>query len=221
MGREWHAAYERANEALQWGNPQITDRLSLLMVGLSLTLDVICHCRSEAQARALWSSIEARLAACRLELNLQKTKIVFCKSTRRLGEYPNVSFDFLGYTFRPRRAKSCWGPFVGFSPAVSRSAVASMQREVCAWRIALSTDRSIEDLAELVNPVIRGWIQYYGQYSQSALYPFLNRFNRRLVKWARRTYRLTSKRALRWLARIATRQPALFVHWSLVPPMVG
>ena len=128
--------HQRPTEALQWGNPQTTDRLSLLMVGHSFTLDVICHCRSEAQARALWSSIETRLAACRLELNLQKTKVVFCKSTRRPGEYPSVSFDFLGYTFRPRRAKSRWGPFVGFSPAVSRSAVASMQHKVCAWCMA-------------------------------------------------------------------------------------
>ena len=180
--------------------------------------DVICHCRSEAQARALWSSIETRLAACRLELNLQKTKVVFCKSTRRPGEYPNVSFDFLGYTFRPRRAKSRWGPFVAFSPAVSRSAVASMQHKVCAWRMARSTDRSIEDLAEMVNPVMRGWIQYYGQYSQSALYPFLTCFNQRLEKWARRTYRLSSKQAQRWLKRIGLREPSLFVHWSLVPP---
>ena len=183
--------------------------------------DVICHCRSEEQARALVTSIEGRLAECRLELNLQKTKIVYCKSTRRLGDYPHVSFDFLGFTFRPRRAKSRMGPFVAFSPGVSRSAVNSMQREVCAWRLARCTDRSLDDLAAWVNPIMRGWIQYYGQYSRSALYPFLSHFNRRLEKWAQRTYRLSSKRAQRWLTRIAGRQRKLFVHWSLVPPTTG
>lgn len=183
--------------------------------------DVICHCCSEKQARFVWMSIESRLAACRLELNVQKTKIVYCQSTQRPGAYPNVSFDFLGFTFRPRRAKGRLGPFVAFSPGVSRAAVNSMQREVCAWRLARCTDRSLEDLAAWVNPIIRGWIQYYGQYSKSALYPFLDRFNRRLVKWARRTYRLSHTRARGWLARIAGRQRHLFVHWGLVLPTTG
>ncbi len=183
--------------------------------------DVICHCRSEAQARELQRRIGERLAECRLELNLQKTKIVYCKSTRRPGNYPNESFDFLGYTFRPRAAKSCWGPFIAFSPAVSRSALRSMQREVRTWRLARRTDRSLEDLAKWVNPIIRGWLNYYGHYSTSALYPFLDRFNLRLVKWARRKYRLSGRQAPRWLARIARRQPSLFVHWSLLPPAAG
>jgi RNA-directed DNA polymerase len=73
----------------------------------------------------------------------------------------------------------------------------------------------------MVNPVIRGWLQYYGQYSPSALYSFLARFNKRLEKWARRTYRLSSKRAKCWLTRISGRQPNLFVHWSLVSPAAG
>ena len=102
--------------------------------------DVICHCCSEEQAQELQRSIGQRLAERGLELNLRKTKIVFCKTTRRLGDYPNESFDFLGYVFRPRRAKSCWGPFVGFSPGVSNSALKSMQREIRAWRLAKRTD---------------------------------------------------------------------------------
>ena len=184
--------------------------------------DVICHCRSEQQAQELQRSIGQRLAECGLELNVQKTKVVFCKTTRRPGSYPSESFDFLGYTFRPRKANSCWGPFIGFSPAISNLARKSMQREIRTWRLARRTDRTLEDLARMVNPILRGWINYYGHYSKSALYPFLARFNLRLEKWARRKYTgLSSKRAKRWMARVARRQPGLFMHWALVPPSAG
>ena len=184
--------------------------------------DVICHCRSEQQAQELQRNIGQRLAECGLELNVRKTKIVFCKSTRRPGNYPNESFDFLGYAFQPRRAKSCWGPFVAFSPGVSNSALKSMQREIRVWRVAKQTDRTLDDLAQAINPILRGWIDYYGQYYRSALHPMLGRFNLRLEKWARRKYKgLSCKRAKRWLAQEARRRPGLFVHWPLVPPAAG
>src|ERR1035438_2640611 len=81
--------------------------------------DVICHCRSEAQAKHLKAAIEERLATWRLELHPQKTKIVFCKSGSRTGSSPSVQFDFLGYSFRPRLSRSRDGRFfVGFNPAI-------------------------------------------------------------------------------------------------------
>jgi Reverse transcriptase (RNA-dependent DNA polymerase) len=66
--------------------------------------DAICHCASEAQALELRQALEQRFAACRLRLHPEKTKIVYCKDANRLGEYPERSFDFLGYTFRSRSA---------------------------------------------------------------------------------------------------------------------
>ena len=68
--------------------------------------DGICHCRSKAEAERLRVAIEKRFAECGLELNLQKTKIVYCKEDDRRGNYPEQKFDFLGFTFRPRRAKN-------------------------------------------------------------------------------------------------------------------
>ena len=131
------------------------------------------------------------------------------------------SFDFLGYTFRPRLARAAKGNFVGFLPGVSRTAVKEMQRQVRRWRLHRRTDRTLEELARAINPIVRGWITYYARYCRSALYPFLNRLNRLLVRWAQRRHkrlRLCQRRAMRWLGRISRQAPRLFAHWQLVPP---
>src|SRR5260370_37507648 len=59
--------------------------------------DGICHCRSAEEARALWSALGDRLAACKLVLHPVKTKVVYCKDVNRRGEFPVISFDFLGF----------------------------------------------------------------------------------------------------------------------------
>ena len=68
--------------------------------------DIICHCKSAEEARALWSALADRFAACKLVLHPQKTKIVYCKDANRRGDFPSQSFDFLGFSFRAR--KSAW-----------------------------------------------------------------------------------------------------------------
>ena len=183
--------------------------------------DVICHCRTEAHAGMLRRSVARRLAECRLELNDQKTRIVYCKSSLLRGTYPNQSFDFLGYTFRPRCARSARGNFVAFSPGVSRVAVKAMQRQVRRWRLHRRTDRTLVELARAINPIVRGWINYYARYCRSALYPFLNRLNRLLVRWTQWRYQRFNRcprRATRWLARIARQHRSLLAHWQLLPP---
>jgi RNA-directed DNA polymerase len=83
--------------------------------------DIVAHCKTEEQARALKQSIERRLAQCKLEAHPEKTKIAYCKDDDRRGRYPNEKFDFLGYTFRPRRSKNRWGKYFysgAFSPCV-------------------------------------------------------------------------------------------------------
>jgi group II intron reverse transcriptase/maturase len=152
--------------------------------------DILVHCKSERQARWIKSVIEKRLKQCRLELNPEKTKIVYCKDAFRQGNYPNEKFDFLGYTFRPRGSKDRYGRFsVNFLPAVSDEAAKSMRRTIRSWRIHRMTDKSIEDLAHIFNPVIRGWINYYGQFYKSALYPILKQLNHALQLWAMRKYK--------------------------------
>jgi RNA-directed DNA polymerase len=181
--------------------------------------DVIVHCRSEEQARFIKSKIEKRLIECKLEAHPEKTKIVYCKDSRRKGNYPNSKFDFLGYSFRPRPVKSRWNLyFVGFTPAVSNKAAKSIREVIRSWKIHLMSDKSIFDLSRIFNPVIRGWINYYGKYYKSALYSIFNQLNRALIKWAMRKYkklRTRQRKAYHWLGRIARKIPNIFAHWRL------
>ena len=135
--------------------------------------DILVHCKSEEQAKWMKTVIKERLKQCGLELHPEKTKIVYCKDSFRKGDYQNEKFDFLGYTFRPRLSKDRYGRFfVSFLPAVSTGAAKSMRRTISSWRIHRMSDKSIKDLANIFNPVIRGWINYYGQFYKSALYRF-------------------------------------------------
>lgn len=187
--------------------------------------DILLHCRSEKQAMWIKTVIEDRLKQCGLELHPDKTKIVYCKDTCRKGNYPNEKFDFLGYTFRPRLAKNRYGKFfVSFLPAVSNEAAKSIRRTIRGWRIHRMTEKSIKDLSYIFNPVIRGWINYYGQFYKSALFPIFNQLNGALQRWAMRKYkklRRRKRRAFYWLGRIVRRTPYLFAHWQLVRQSAG
>ena len=113
-----------------------------------------------------------------------------CKDDDRKGGYPNEKFDFLGFTFRARRSKNRWGKhFVNFSPAVSRDAATRMRQEMRRWQVQLRSDKSLEDISRMFDPILRGWITYYSSYYKSELYPVLRHFNRTLVRWATRKYK--------------------------------
>ncbi len=112
----------------------------------------------------LRKAIEERLAECKLELHPEKTKIVYSKDADRKKKYCNEKFDFLGYTFRARRSKNRYGKhFINFSPAVRNKAKKKMTSRMRSWRMHLRSDKTIEDLANMFNPVLRGWINYYGK----------------------------------------------------------
>ncbi len=182
--------------------------------------DVIAHCQSEQQAQAVKRSIEARLKRCKLALHPDKTKIVYCQDDNRRGSYPQDKFDFLGYTFRPRRSKNRWGQhFINFSPAVSQQAATKMRHEMRRWRLHLRSDKALDDLARRWNPVLRGWINYYGRFYKSALHPVFRHLNRTLTRWATRKFkrlRRRPRRAQHWLGGVARREPRMFAHWELL-----
>ena len=179
--------------------------------------DAVVHCVSEQQARQVRDAIAGRLAQVGLELHPDKTRIVYCKDDDRRGDHEVTSFTFLGYTFRPRLAKSKYGKhFVSFLPAVSRDAVTSMSREIRSWHIAKRSDKSLTDLARMFNNIVQGWINYYGRFYKSMLYPLLKRLNRALMRWACRKYKRLKRRerkAMHWLAEVDHRAPGLFAHW--------
>nr|WP_166155283.1 group II intron reverse transcriptase/maturase [Neochlamydia sp. AcF84]NGY94823.1 putative uncharacterized protein YkfC [Neochlamydia sp. AcF84] len=181
--------------------------------------DLVVHCQTEAEANEIKKAIAERLAQCKLELHPVKTKIVYCKDDQRRKRYLNEKFDFLGYTFRARRSKNRYGKhFINFSPAVSNKAKKAITSTMRSWKMHLSSDKKIVDLSRMFNPMIRGWINYYGKYYKSELYQIFNVANRTLARWAERKYKRLrghSRRAMHWLGGIAKREPQLFAHWKM------
>lgn len=186
--------------------------------------DGLAHCESEAEARYLLTQLKQRFGECGLTLHPDKTRIAYCKDGQRKGLYDHVSFDFLGYTFRPRVAKNRKrnSLFVSFTPAVSKSSQKSMRFKIRKLRIRLRTDLNIAQLAGWLNPMISGWLGYYGQYCRSEMYKVFRQLNKALVRWARRKYKALRKhksRACRFIQGIAEQNPGLFAHWRI--GMVG
>jgi RNA-directed DNA polymerase len=181
--------------------------------------DAVIHCRTLQEAQALLGHLDERFTECHLELNREKTRIVYCRDDDRKGNHPVTSFDFLGYTFRPRRSANRWGKyFINFSPAVSNAACKTMRQTIRGWRIHRKVDKDIEDLSRMFNPVVRGWINYYGRFYKSQLYGVLHHLNKSLILWVRRKYKKMMRhkqRASRWLERLARKRPELFVHWQM------
>jgi RNA-directed DNA polymerase len=181
--------------------------------------DAVVHCATERQAREVLAALEQRMAEVGLQLHPDKTRIVYCKDgKRRRRDCAETSFTFLGYTFRARNAlnRSGTSMFTGFLPAVSKDALKRMSKEVRSWRIHLRTATELQDLAAWINPIVRGWMTYYGRYYRTALDRLLRRINTYLMRWAQQKYRRLRpfRKALRWWKDLTARQPRLFAHWA-------
>ncbi len=189
--------------------------------------DAVVHARSQQEADTLLAALRGRLAECGLELHPEKTKIVYCKDDDRRGTHEHTSFDFLGYTFRPRRAKNRKGKlFISFLPGVSNKAAKSIRAAIRSWRLgATRNNQSLEEIAKFVNPFVRGWVNYYGRFYKSALTPVLRGLERSLVYWVRRKFKRFarhSRLAVHWLGVVARREPNLFVLWQIgIRPATG
>ena len=152
--------------------------------------DGVVHCRTLEEASLLLESLKERMEECKLELHPEKTRIVYCKDDTRKDEYPNTSFDFLGYTFRVRSCKNKNGRiFYNFTPAVSEQAKKAMKQKTRRMRLQTKSYLSIKELSEKINPVIRGWINYYGHFRRFEMYTVLSRVNKALVQWVRNKYK--------------------------------
>lgn len=181
--------------------------------------DILVHCKAKEEAENLKAVIAQRLLECKLELHPEKTKIVYCKDGKRRDDYPTRKFDYLGYTFRPRLVRDSRGEyFVSFTPAISQEARTAIRRAMRRWRFDRRSDLSLDELAERINPKLRGWINYYGVYRRSELRLVFQALNRTLVRWARKKYkkmRYSQARAMAWLREIAKSQRTLFYHWQV------
>ncbi len=181
--------------------------------------DGLVHCRSWREAEAVMAKLQARLAECGLEMHPTKTKIVYCKDGRRKATHPNVTFDFLGYCFRPRRVKSARSTdvFCGFNPAVSAAALKSMREKIRDLNIRRRTHMTMAEIARQINPILRGWNEYYGRYTPSALDSIFSYVNQTLHAWMMRKFkRFKGHKARAWLLleKLNRERAELFVHWQ-------
>jgi hypothetical protein len=182
--------------------------------------DAVVHCVTERQARQVREAIGRRLAEVGLQLHPDKTRIVYCKNSRRRRDYDQVTFTFCGYTFRPRKAydKKQKQAYTRFLPAVAPGKLTDMSRRVASWRLHRRTTLTLNDLAEETNPVLRGWLDYFTVFYPSMVIPLCKRIDRHLMRWARRKYKRlerSDKRARAWLRGVRKRSPGLFAHWAL------
>lgn len=180
--------------------------------------DIICHCDSEAEAESLRAALQDRLAACRLELHPEKTRVVYCADANRRGDHAVRQFDFLGYTFKPRKAMNRRGKlFTSFSPAVGDKASKAMRREIRGWRLRRLSRYDLGELRERICPVLVGWVRYYGLFHPSTLQRALKTLDLHLVQWAQCKYKKLRRhptRAWNWLSQLQKRAPTLFPHWN-------
>lgn len=181
--------------------------------------DGLLHCKSKKQALFLLERLKERMAEVGLELHPQKTKVIFCKMFGRQSKHKQRSFDFLGYTFKPRMVRNKKGQlFLSFTPGISALAKKAIYRKMKSWKLHFRVGASLEEIATAINPILSGWANYYGKYYKSSLRSIWNGLNWRLAKWMGCKYkRLKSKRTkcFAQLAKIAELNPDLFVHWTL------
>jgi group II intron reverse transcriptase/maturase len=185
--------------------------------------DAVIHCVTLWQAEKVLAALHERMAEVGLELHPDKTKVVYCKDTNRRGDFQHTSFTFLGYTFRPRQARRKDGvKFTAFLPAISRDALKRIGKQVRSWRLHRRTGSTVEDLAEMINPVVRGWMAYYGAFYRTALHPVLHRINTYLLRWIMKKYKRlrTWKKAIQSMREAVKRQPRYFAHWAWVKPAI-
>jgi group II intron reverse transcriptase/maturase len=182
--------------------------------------DVIVHCKSEVHAKQTLNAIGLRMKMVGLELHPQKTKIVYCRDYRRKGNYPLVKFDFLGYSFQPRSAKSkkTGKLFLGYDCAISISSRKRIADKLGELEVEKLSFKSIVGIAQYLNPMIRGWVNYYGRFRGYELSKVFQLLRKRLVRWARKRYKrykTSLNRAYEWLDRVRLQYPNLFYHWQV------
>jgi len=181
--------------------------------------DAIVHCTTRRQAEYVLARLAMRMVEVGLRLHPGKTKIVYCKDSNRREQHEHTSFTFLGFASRPREARRKDGKkFTSYLPAISPEALKAKSDRLGEMRIHRQVNLSLDDLARWLNPIVDGWMNYYGRYYRSALYPLLQRVSIYLRRWAGKKYkRLRAyKRFKRWWTGVLERDPGLFAHWRWV-----
>ena len=180
--------------------------------------DAVVHCVTQRQAQEVLAAIADRMEQVGLRLHPAKTRIVYCQDGQRRGSHEHTSFDFLGFTFRARKARrKGGGNYSLFLPAISKDALSKISAEVRSWKLHRQATLTLAEIARRINPIVRGWMQYYGACYRSMLRPLLQRINAYLVRWLRKKYKRLRgfKKAKACWDGITRRYPLMFAHWQL------
>ncbi|MDN5247329.1 MAG: group II intron reverse transcriptase/maturase, partial [Candidatus Cardinium sp.] len=181
--------------------------------------DGLLHCVSLLQAEKILSMLKARFKEVGLEIHTDKSHIVYCKHAKRQLKFNKTSFTFLGYDFCPRQSKNGAGEkYLNFSAGASKIAIKNMKAQIRSWRLPLRNEWNIHQIANYINPVLRGWYQYYGKFYKTALKWVWRNLNEYLCRWVMQKYKRYKRhktKASSYLARIAIANRGLFVHWKL------
>lgn len=181
--------------------------------------DIVVHCKTKKQAEWLLARIGERMQSCNLRLHQEKTKVVYCKQSGRNDVFERVTFDFLGFTFKPKKARKPNGElFLGFGPVISRKSTAKLMAELRRLNLHRRTRHELPTLAEVLEPKLRGWFNYYGRIDKWTLSLIMFKLNERLIKWASKRFKRFKRnklKARKWLVRVYNDFPNLFYHWQL------
>lgn len=177
--------------------------------------DVVVHCKTDKQAQFMLRQIRQRMKSCFLELHPEKTKIVNLRGWSET-KYPR-KYDFLGFTIKASmqtikgKGMLLPGTFVSIK---SRTSILGKFREmqIHKWR------KPIKEVANRLNPVIRGLLNYYHKLRGESIREVWNQLNHRLLKWVKWEKGLYKWAAVRWLKQQYKSTPNLFEHWKLVQP---
>jgi len=182
--------------------------------------DIVIHCSSIEQSKEIEKALGERLKESGLTLHPEKTKVVYCKVGNRKGMYPTKKFTFLGYSFQARTAQNTGSKslFTSFLPAVSREASKKFRTAIKETRLLKMTHLSLRELADALNPRIRGWYNYFQHFYKSAVYPQNYWLDRAIISWLRNKFRLTWLTAIQYLGRLSKAEPKYFAHWLLKLP---
>lgn len=182
--------------------------------------DAVYHCRTPAHAEHVLTALKARLKACGLEAHPEKTRKVYCKNSNRKHQHSNISFDFLGYQFRPRQGRNRRGQiYTPFGPSMSPKVFKRIKAQIRAWKIRSWVDKTPQEVADGINPFIRGWLQYYGHFGRAdGVYRLAKYLDQILMRWALKKYkRLNRSHRQSWafINRLRKQAPGLFAHWNM------
>lgn len=181
--------------------------------------DFIIHCQSQRDAEEILTSVKGRLMECGLTAHPEKTKIIYCKKDGRSQEGHSVQFDFLGFSFRPimfRLRKG--GHFLQYDCIMSRKSKKRILKDLRELNFHNKSQFGLQDIAILLNPRIRGWLNYYGKINRRSLKPIFYYLHQRIIKWILNKYKRfkgSKVKAVKWLRQMTCVYPNLFYHWAL------